>query len=230
MRNQYYQMTVVDRTAEISIYGEITSWPIVESDVSSYTLARQLQDLRDVDQIHVRINSYGGEVGEATTIYNLLKDHPAKVTTMCVGFACSAASVIFMAGDERLMNQASLLMIHPASSAVFGTADQMRKEADDLDVITGLSVKAYMDKVNITQENLLALMDAETWIEPENAVEMGFATGIVESKGGKMASQSAMPAIMKALCGQVPTHPPKKPVTPQKTTYFERMKGAFYYA
>lgn len=211
MRRNYYQMTTTDRTADIYIFGDITSWEWLESDVSSYTLARQLQDLQDVDQIRVFINSYGGEVAEATAIYNQLKNNPAKVTTICDGFACSAASVVFMAGDERMMNKASRLMIHPASTYAHGTAAQLRKAADDLESITELSVVAYMDKVSITQEKLLELMEAETWIKPQEAVDMGFATGILETQDSENASQSAREAIMRALDGQVPSPTPAKP-------------------
>lgn len=230
MRRNYYQMTTTDRTADIYIFGDITSWEWLESDVSGYTLARQLQDLQDVDQIRVFINSYGGEVAEATAIYNQLKNNPAKVTTICDGFACSAASVVFMAGDERMMNKVSRLMIHPASTSAHGTPAQLRKAADDLESITELSVVAYMDKVNITQEKLLELMEAETWIKPQEAVDMGFATGILETQDSENASQSAREAVMRALDGQVPSPPPAKPEPQQKTTYFERLKGAFFHA
>lgn len=98
---------------EITIYGDITSWEYQESDVSSYTLLKMIQESR-AKVINVNINSYGGEVAEGLAIYNALKNHSATVRTRCDGFACSAASVVFMAGDVRLMNEASLLMIHNA--------------------------------------------------------------------------------------------------------------------
>ena len=89
-------------TLDILIYGDITSWEQDEKDVSSYNLA-QLIGKSNAKEIRVRINSYGGEVAEGLAIYNALKGHPARVTTVCDGFACSAASVVFMAGDERIM-------------------------------------------------------------------------------------------------------------------------------
>lgn len=200
-RQRYYQMTTYDRTADIYIFGDITSWEWFENDVSSYTLARELQSLQDVEHIRVFINSYGGEVAEATAIYNRLKDHPAKVTTVCTAFACSAASVIFMAGDERLMNKASRLMIHNAMMGARGNAAQLRKAAEDLESINELSITAYMAKVNITQEKLQELMDNESWIKPEDAVSMGFASGIVEDEDGKSISQTARNAVLQALDG-----------------------------
>lgn len=218
MRQRYYQMTTSDNTADIYIFGDITSWEWLESDVSSYTLARELQSLQNVDHIRVFINSYGGEVAEATAIYNQLRDNPAKVTTICNGFACSAASVIFMAGDERLMNQASRLMIHNAMTGARGNAAQLRKAAEDLESINELSITAYMDKVNISREKLRELMDNETWIKPEDAVEMAFATGIVEDEGGDNASQSAREAILQALdrTGAEPAPLPVPQPEPQK--------------
>lgn len=218
MRQRYYQMTTSDNTADIYIFGDITSWEWLESDVSSYTLARELQSLQNVDHIRVFINSYGGEVAEATAIYNQLRDNPAKVTTICNGFACSAASVIFMAGDERVMNRASRLMIHNAMTGARGNAAQLRKAAEDLESINELSITAYMDKVNISREKLQELMDNETWIKPEDAVEMAFATGIVEDEGGDNASQSAREAVLQALdrTGAEPAPLPVPQPEPQK--------------
>ena len=81
----------------------------------------------DTDEIEVHINSNGGAVSEGLAIYNVLKNSKAKVTTYCDGFACSPASVIFMAGDERVMNGASLLMIHDAWTYGQGNAAELRK-------------------------------------------------------------------------------------------------------
>ena len=111
---KYYSMMQTGDVATINIYGDITSFPIFDNDVSADNLSKQLDRLTGVSEINVYINSYGGEVAEGLAIYNALKRHAAKVKTYCDGFACSVASVIFMAGDERIMNEASLLMIHNA--------------------------------------------------------------------------------------------------------------------
>ena len=79
MANRYFQMERSGETAEIVIYGDVTSWPWVESDVSSWTLSKALASLpEDVTDVTVRINSYGGEVAEGIAIYNALKAHPAR--------------------------------------------------------------------------------------------------------------------------------------------------------
>lgn len=201
MKQKYYQIARTDKQAEIYIFGDITSWPWIDSDVSSYTLVRELQEMQGVDEIRVYINSYGGEVAEATAIYNQLRSNPAKVTTVCSGFACSAASVIFMAGEDRIMHRASRLMIHNAMVMANGNAEELRKAAEDLDSINELSITAYMDRVTISEEKLRGLMDAETWIRPEDAVEMGFATGIAEDEDGEHPGQSAREAVLRALDG-----------------------------
>lgn len=211
---KFYQLATAGRTADIYIFGDITSWEWLESDVSSYTLARELQGL-DVDHINVYINSYGGEVAEATAIYNQLRNHKAAVRTVCDGFACSAASVIFMAGKERVMNQSSLLMIHNALWCASGNASDLRKAADDLEAINALSIKAYMDRVNIPQERLKELLDAESWITPEDALSMGFATEIICDEAGAAANQSAKAAVFHALTAKgAPDGTPAPPAPP----------------
>lgn len=103
-----------------------------------------------------------------------------------------------MAGDERVMNQASLLMIHNAWTYASGDANELRKQADDLDTITGASKAAYMGRVSITEDELAAMMDEETFITPEDAVSMGFATAI-EGEEPENVSQSARRAVFMRL-------------------------------
>ena len=189
MKKKYYSLAVEGKEANIYIYGDIVSWPWLESDVSSYTLAKEIESLpQDVEEINVFINSYGGEVAEGLAIYNALRRHKAKVKTYCDGFACSAASVVFMAGDERIMSNASLLMIHNAWLYTAGDPNQLRKDADDLETINQASVNAYMSRINITEEALKEMMDAETWIAPADALEMGFATAIIDDTQNKKAA------------------------------------------
>lgn len=187
---KYFQLDKSGETAVLSIYGEITSIPWFEGDMSSAILSKQLEALGDVSQIDVYINSYGGEVAEGVAIYNALKRHKAKVITICDGFACSIASVIFMAGDERVMNEASMLMIHNAWTFAEGNAAELRKQADDLDKITQLSIETYKANSTLTEDEIVELMDAETWILPNEALEYGFATSIAKSEKSN-ASQNA---------------------------------------
>lgn len=198
MNRKFYSLEKSGTEAVLSIYGDITSFPWMEGDVSAVSLSRQLEEMGDVSNINVYINSYGGEVAEGLAIYNALKRHPAQVTTYCDGFACSIASVIFMAGDERVMNEASLLMIHNAWTWTEGNAAELRKQADDLDTITNASVAAYMSKATISEEEVRALMDAETWLEPSKAVEYGFATSVNKDESDK-PSQNARKKVLQVI-------------------------------
>lgn len=196
---QYFSLVKSQNEATINIYGDITSWAWEEfGEVSAYNLSRQLEELQDVSVIHVHISSYGGEVKEGLAIYNALRAHKAKIITYCDSFACSIASVIFMAGDERIMNAASLLMVHNAWTYASGNAAELRKQADDLEVITSASVEAYKARASISEEEIRELMDNESWIAPAKAVEYGFATGVVEEKTEK-ASQNARAKLFKMI-------------------------------
>lgn len=207
---KFYQLDTNGRESYLYIFGDITSWEWLESDVSSYTLSKELQGL-DVDVINVYINSYGGEVAEGLAIYNMLKSHKAKVKTYCEGFACSIASVVFMAGDERIMNAASLLMIHNAWMYTAGNSQQLRKDADDLDVITQASVAAYMSKVGITEKELKELLDAETWLLPAEALEKGFATSVVAEQATEKPAASAHKALFSLVKSSLTQQPAADP-------------------
>ena len=197
---KYYALETNGSEADVYIFGDITSWEWLESDVSSYTLSKELNELdTKIETINVHINSYGGEVAEGLAIYNMLRNHKAKVRTYCDGFACSIASVIFMAGEERIMSNASLLMVHNAWMYTAGNANQLRKDADDLEKITQASINAYMQNINITEEKLKELLDDESWILPSEALEMGFATSIVGEKITEKAAASARKALFSLV-------------------------------
>lgn len=180
MKERFYQLTnVSEDSATLYIYGDITSIKWFENDVCVYDLAKEIGDLNG-KALTVRINSYGGEVAEGLAIYNLLKSYAGEVTTICDGFACSAASVVFMAGAKRIMPRSSLLMIHNAWTWASGDADDLRKAADDLEKITQPSVEIYTSVSNLDSDEIKAMMDAETWIDADEALDYGFATEISE--------------------------------------------------
>ena len=180
MKERFYQLTnVSEDSATLYIYGDLTSIKWFENDVCVYDLAKEIGDLNG-KALTVRINSYGGEVAEGLAIYNLLKSYPGEVTTICDGFACSAASVVFMAGTKRIMPRSSLLMIHNAWTWASGDADDLRKAADDLEKITQPSVEIYTSVSNLDADEIKAMMDAETWIDADEALDYGFATEISE--------------------------------------------------
>lgn len=198
--NKYYQLvTDGDTSADLYIFGDICAYPWEsQGQQSGVSIVRQLKEL-DVDEINVHINSYGGDVAEGLAIYNVLREHKAQIVTICDGFACSAASVVFMAGDRRVMQPASLLMIHNAWTIAMGNAEELRKTADDIEIITQASVEAYKAVATISEKKIKELMDAETWILPKDAVEYGFATEIDDEDEDDEPKQSAFGVIMQKL-------------------------------
>lgn len=224
IEGSYYRMAVKGDEAELSIYGDISEYDAWdERATSAYTLAQRLEQLGNVRRICVNINSLGGDVKEGIAIYNALQRHPAKVTTRCDGWACSIASVIFMAGDVRVMYPTSLLMIHNAWTWVPGAnAAEMRKLADDLDVITGSSKRAYLEHVSVSEAELSRMMDAETWITPDEALEMGFATKVEQlaAPAAGTASQSARASlygmVLAARAAQSEPEGAKEPEEPEE--------------
>ena len=201
---KYYQLTQNDTSADLYIFGDICAWAWQEmGEQSGVTIVNQLKAL-DADTINVHINSYGGDVAEGLAIYNVLREHKAQIVTICDGFACSAASVVFMAGDRRVMQPASLLMIHNAWTVAMGNAAQLRKTADDIETITQASVEAYKKVATISEEEIKALMDAETWILPKDAVKYGFATDIDDEDEDDEPKQSAFGVIMQKLTAPEP--------------------------
>lgn len=199
-KKQYYSLYQEEDTAVLNIFGDITSWAWEElGEMSNVLLSKKLEELGDVSVIDVYINSYGGEVAEGLAIYNALKRHKAKIRTHVDGFACSIASVIFMAGDERIMPSTSCLMIHNPWTVTAGNAKELRKQAEDLDVIGECSINAYMEHVNISEDELKELLDNETWLSSKEAVEKGFATEVDESEESDNVSQSVKGKVIEML-------------------------------
>lgn len=207
-----------ENKADMYINGDITKGFQIfgldfgqETDVSYQSVVEALDDLsEDISDLCVHINSYGGEVAEGVAIYNALRSHSAKVTTVCEGFACSIASVIFMAGSERIMRDSSLLMLHNASMSACGDANDHRKAADDLDVITELSKTAYLNHAteSLTREKLDEVMDAETWVTPEQALEWGLATEVDKPADEDEPTQSARTLVSSLLRSSMPDNGP----------------------
>lgn len=163
-----------EKLSEITIYGVIgTSW--WGDSFSASDMDRALNEAGDND-INIHLNSPGGDAFMGIAIYNRLKRHKGDVTVYIDGWACSAASVIAMAADELVMGLGSMLMIHEASSLVWGTKTEMRKEADVLDELEEGIIDIYMTKANVSREEIREKVDSETWFSAKSAVEIGFAT------------------------------------------------------
>ena len=158
VNDKYMQFIKTNESnTDLYIYGDIRKPDLIESwfgiDDKTRTDAMTFSEaLKEVDtpNLTVRINSYGGSVSEALAIYSLLRDCGLNIITKVDGFACSAASVIFMAGDERIVPESGLIMIHNAWSVAEGDSNALKKAAEDLEIITSPSLEIYAKKTKFS--------------------------------------------------------------------------------
>ena len=133
----------------------------------------QLKDA--TGDIEVLINSGGGDVYSGSEIYTALRDTPNNVNVKIVGIAASAASVIAMAGDKVEISPTAQIMIHNAATVAFGDNRSMEHTSNMLEGFNKSIANAYMDKTGLSQDEILSMMDDETWLTADMAVEKGFA-------------------------------------------------------
>lgn len=183
MDDKYLRFHKVDNNVtELFIYGDIRKKEWIDNwlgDDSGRTGALDLATALarvDTPTLIVRINSYGGSVSEGLAIYSLLSDFKGELITKVDGFACSAASIIFMAGKKRIVPESGLLMIHNAWSTAKGDYNALAKAAEDLKKITQPSIDIYVSKTNLDEETVRKFMDREEWINSKEAFEYGFST------------------------------------------------------
>jgi ATP-dependent protease ClpP protease subunit len=167
---RWYDFRAQARGAQIVIYEEIGAFGI-----PAKAFLDELKALGSVAELTVRINSPGGSVFDGVAIYNALKRHEAAITVWIDGIAASIASMIAMAGDEVVMPENAMLVLHDPSGLVAGTASDMRAMADALDRMKSGMVAAYRDKSGRDDAEMEALMQAETWLSAKEAVGLGLA-------------------------------------------------------
>lgn len=170
-----------ENTADIFVYGEITKYAWTEEgEHSAQTFKNELDELGDVENINLFVNSPGGSVFEGITIHNMLKRHKAKITAHVDALAASIASVIIMAADEIRMPSNSMLMIHNPWTMTIGNASDLRKQADDLDRIGESAIQSYLSKAGdkLEDSKLRELLDAETWLSAQEAYELGLCDSV----------------------------------------------------
>ena len=188
-----------DTSADLYIYGDITSYEWDESDVSAWGFKKELEELGEISELNVHINSYGGETFQGLAIYNLLKQHKAQINVYVDGIAASSASIIAMAGDKIYMPKTSLMMIHNCWKWAVGNSKELRKTADDMDKVAIAYKEAYLSKINITEDELDKLLDEETYLTADECIEMGFADEIVELKTNSSINQNANMCLYKLV-------------------------------
>lgn len=169
-------------TPEMYIDGEIVTDEYEDTDTSAAGFRNALKSLGDVKNINLHINSPGGSVFEGIAIYNMLKQNSARINVYIDGLAASIASVIAMSGDAIFMPSNSMMMVHNPWVMAIGNASELRKQADDLDQITKSSVQTYLAKAGdkLDEKTLTQLMDDETWLTAQEAVDYGLADEVME--------------------------------------------------
>ena len=159
--------------------------------------------------ITVWINSPGGDCVAAAQIYNMLMDYPHDVTVKIDGIAASAASVIAMAGTKVLMSPVSTMMIHNPATVAWGDTGEMEKAIAMLEAVKDSIINAYEIKTGLSRAKLSHLMDSETWMDANKAVELDFADGILSRAqagdeappAGSMLYSPA--AVVNSLMGKI---------------------------
>ncbi|WP_129724131.1 head maturation protease, ClpP-related [Xylanivirga thermophila] len=174
--------------------------------------------LAGTGDITVWINSPGGDVFAAAQIYNMLMDYTGKVTVKIDGLAASAASVIAMAGGDVYMSPVSMIMIHNPSTIAIGDSEEMLRAKALLDEVKESIINAYELKTGLSRTKLSHLMDAESWMNANKAIELGFTDKIMfmENETPDLADSlifSRM-AVTNSLISKLPKKQKQKTGTP----------------
>ncbi|WML29069.1 Clp protease ClpP [Neobacillus sp. OS1-32] len=174
--------------------------------------------LAGTGDITVWINSPGGDVFAAAQIYNMLMEYTGKVNVKIDGLAASAASVIAMASGDVYMSPVSMLMIHNPSTIAIGDSEEMLRAKALLDEVKESIINAYELKTGLSRTKLSHLMDAESWMNANKAIELGFADKIMfmESETPDLTDSlifSRM-AVTNSLISKLPKQPKQKTGTP----------------
>ena len=161
----------------LTLNGTIAEESWFDDDVTPQLFKEEL--LSGSGDITVWINSPGGDCVAAAQIYNMLMDYKGNVTVKIDGIAASAASVIAMAGTEVLMSPVSTMMIHNPATVAMGDHNEMQKAIEMLNEVKESIINAYEIKTGLSKAKLSHLMDSETWMNANKAIELGFADGII---------------------------------------------------
>ena len=183
------QASTSNSETSISIYDSIgENWE--GTGVTAKRIGAALRNIGAQD-VTVNLNSPGGDFFECMAIYNLLREHKAKVTVRVLGVAASVSSVIAMAGDEILMGDGSFLMIHNAWAVAVGNRHDMTDTAAVLAPFDAAMAALYAHRTGMSEAEAALLMDRETWIGAQQAVDDGFATGLLPSSEITRAAQAS---------------------------------------
>ncbi len=203
----------------LTLNGTIAEESWFDDDVTPALFRDELES--GEGDVTVWINSPGGDCIAAAQIYNMLSAYKGRVTVKIDGIAASAASVIAMAGDTVYMSPVSMMMIHNPSTIAFGDHAEMQKAIDMLAEVKESIINAYVLKTGQSRAKLSHLMDAETWMDANKAVELGFADDILTRNSEEVKTTDSVlfsrKAVDNALMNKVSAKygESKKPVAQQ---------------
>lgn len=235
---------------EISARGKFNwdTWEYEDSETSSKYIRDALDQIPNGEEIEIHINSQGGEVGEGVTIYNLLmqkRQQGSRIVCYVDGYCYSVAVDIAMAAGEIHMGLGTSMLLHFPWAYCQGNAKELRSMADNIEALGDAAVQLYMHRAkNITEEDLRALMDAETVLTPTQCLEYGFCD-VVDTYEAKieependptqiyekyleakkqLAARSEFMAMLQSLKAQTPA-PTPEPVDDMRNTFLKALRG-----
>lgn len=179
----------------LELYGTIAEESWWDDDVTPQMFRDEL--FAGSGPVTIWINSPGGDCVAASQIYTMLMDYKGDITVKIDGVAASAASVIAMAGTKVLMAPTALMMIHNPATLAIGDSAEMQKAIDMLSEVKESIINAYEIKTSMRRFKLSQLMDAETWMNANKAMEYGFADGILEDKKKSSDAVVSLPFPVK---------------------------------
>lgn len=182
------------KDASISILDIIGEDYWTGDGVTAKRIAGALRAIGSDTDVEVYINSPGGDIFEGIAIYSLLKEHKGHVTVKILGLAASAASVIAMAGDTIEVSQAGFLMIHNSWIVAAGNRHDMKEYAEYLEPFDMAMADLYVERTGEDKDAVVSMMDKETWLGANAAIDSGFADAMLntEIKEGDSANASAI--------------------------------------
>jgi len=179
-KNEFIHITNSVEDNEININGPIGGDSIFDYGYSFDDFKRDISKING--QIKINIKSYGGNLFEALAIYDFIRSLKNNVTTRIVGTSASAATIISLAGDQRLISKNSRYLIHKPSIMAMGNSDDFKKILDQLEDLDKQLVDLYAERTNMSKEDVLELMTNEEFISSQDAINKGFIDGYIEEK------------------------------------------------
>lgn len=190
---------------DVTAFGTFdwTTWTMKESETSAKYFRDQLEAILDTDTIELHINSNGGSVKEGVAIYTQLKQKNCKKIGYVDGVAYSVAFLILQACDERIMGLGTSALVHNMWMSVDGNAKELRKAADDLDVLMESNRKIFLERSNLEEQQIIDMMEAETFLTPDQCLEYGLIDKVDSYQANEKDAQEKLMEQVQQLSSMI---------------------------